>query len=116
MCSAIFWAEAPTDNRALDAVARTRTFNRGELEASGEIRRRLLAVRAAGAATSPAGAAAARATAQAAAVAHMGAHALGAALYYAIPLEAVVLAEEDATRRPCWNRSRTVLSSGETIQ
>ncbi|WP_083904495.1 putative immunity protein [Nocardiopsis kunsanensis] len=79
----LFESEAPTEDRARDAVARTRAFSRGELDASGEIRRRLIAVRAAGAATSPSGAAAARAAAQAAAVAHMGAHALGAAAYAA---------------------------------
>lgn len=79
----LFESGAPADDRARDAVARTRAFSRGELEASGEIRQRLIAVRAAGAATSPAGAAAARAAAQAAAVAHMGAHALGAAAYAA---------------------------------
>lgn len=44
---------------------------------------RLVAVKAATAATTPAGAAAARSVAQAAAVAHMGAHALGAAAYAA---------------------------------
>lgn len=80
---ALFEAEAPDDGRARDAIARTRAFARGELTASGEIKRRFVAGRAAHSATSPAGAAAARSAAQAAGVAHMGAHALGAAAYAA---------------------------------
>ncbi|WP_337001082.1 MULTISPECIES: putative immunity protein [unclassified Microbacterium] len=79
----LFEAEAPGDDRARDAIARTRAFARGELTAAGEIRRRFVAGRAARSATSPAGVAAARAAAQAAGVAHMGAHALGAAAYAA---------------------------------
>ncbi|MCZ2815336.1 putative immunity protein [Modestobacter sp. VKM Ac-2984] len=79
----LFEAEAPDDERMRDAIARTRAFGRGELDTAGEIRRRFLAGRAAGAVTSPAAAAAARAGTQAAAVAHMGAHALGAAAYAA---------------------------------
>ncbi|WP_206673504.1 putative immunity protein [Pseudactinotalea terrae] len=64
-----------------DAAARTRAYSAGESTAAEEIAKRLVAVKAARAATTPAGAAAARALAQAAAVAHMGAHALGAAAY-----------------------------------
>jgi hypothetical protein len=79
----LFEAEAPDDDRARDAIARARAFARGELSAAGEIRRRFVAGRAAHSATSPAGVAAARAAAQAAGVAHMGAHALGAAAYAA---------------------------------
>jgi hypothetical protein len=81
----LFEAEAPTDDRPRDAIARARAFGRGDLDAAGEIRRRFVAVRAASAVSSPAAAAAAaaRAAAQAAAVAHMGAHALGAAAYAA---------------------------------
>jgi hypothetical protein len=79
----LFEAEAPDDERMREAIARTRAFGRGELDAAGEFRRRFIAGRAAGAVTSPAAAAAARAGAQAAAVAHMGAHALGAAAYAA---------------------------------
>jgi hypothetical protein len=81
----LFEAEAPTDDRPRDAIARARAFGRGDLDAGGEIRRRFVAVRAASAVSSPAAAAAAaaRAAAQAAAVAHMGAHALGAAAYAA---------------------------------
>lgn len=77
----LFEAEAPTDGRPRDAIARTRAFAQGELDAAGEIRRRFVAGRAAHAVTSPAAVAAARAAGQAAGVAHMGAHALGAAAY-----------------------------------
>ena len=80
---ALFDAEAPTDDRPRDAIARTRAFARGELDAAGEIRRRFVAGRAAQSASSPAAVAAARAAAQASGVAHMGAHALGAAAYAA---------------------------------
>jgi hypothetical protein len=79
----LFEAEAPDDARARDAIARARAFARGELRAADEIRRRFVAGRAAHSATSPAGVAAARSAAQAAGVAHMGAHALGAAAYAA---------------------------------
>ena len=79
----LFEAEAPDDLRARDAIARARAFARGELDAAGEIRRRFVAGRAAASAQTPAGVAAARAAAQASGVAHMGAHALGAAAYAA---------------------------------
>ncbi|WP_378143647.1 putative immunity protein [Cnuibacter sp. UC19_7] len=79
----LFEAEAPDDGRARDAIERARGYARGELDAAGQIRVRLVAGRAAASATSPAGAAAARAAAQASGVAHMGAHALGAAAYAA---------------------------------
>ncbi|THG31362.1 hypothetical protein E6C70_13820 [Glaciibacter flavus] len=79
----IFEAEAPTDDRPRDGIARARAFARGELEAAGEIRRRFVAGRAAQAVHSPAARAAARSAGQAAGVAHMGAHALGAAAYAA---------------------------------
>ena len=79
----LFESEAPTDDRPRDAIARTRAFSRGELDAAGEIRRRFVAGRAAQSASSPAAVAAARAAAQASGVAHMGAHALGAAAYAA---------------------------------
>ncbi|WP_226533989.1 putative immunity protein [Microbacterium paraoxydans] len=88
----LFEIEAPDDPRARDAIARTRAFARGELTAAGEIRRRFVAGRAAGNATTPVGAAAARSAAQAAGVAHMGAHAFGAAAYAA---RAVELANPD---------------------
>lgn len=89
---ALFEAEAPTDPRPRDAIARARAFARGELSAAEEIRRRFVAGRAAQSASSPAAVAAARAAAQAAGVAHMGAHALGAAAYAG---KAVALARPD---------------------
>jgi len=88
----LFETEAPTDDRARDAIARARAFARGELTAAGEIRLRFVAGRAAHSAATPAGVAAARSAAQAAGVAHMGAHALGAAAYAA---KAVELARPD---------------------
>ncbi|RZU65237.1 hypothetical protein EV379_1562 [Microterricola gilva] len=88
----VFEAEAPSDARPREAIARARAFARGELDTAGEIRQRFVAGRAAHAVSSPAAAAAARAAAQAAGVAHMGAHALGAAAYAA---KAVGLAAPD---------------------
>jgi len=79
----LFESESPADSRPRDAIARTRAFARGELDAAGEIRRRFVAGRAARDVTTPPAIAAARAAAQAAGVAHMGAHALGAAAYAA---------------------------------
>jgi hypothetical protein len=79
----LFEREVAGDDRVRDAIARARAFARGDLDAAGEIRRRFVAFRAAGAATTAAGKAAARAAAHAAAVAHMGAHAMGAAGYAA---------------------------------
>ncbi|WP_156759762.1 putative immunity protein [Microbacterium karelineae] len=79
----LFEVEAPDDDRPRDAIARTRAFSAGDLDAAGEIRRRFVAGRAAHAVSSPGAVAAARAAAQAAGVAHMGAHALGAAAYAA---------------------------------
>ncbi|MGU3293715.1 putative immunity protein [Williamsia sp. M5A3_1d] len=64
-----------------DALTRTRAYSAGESSAAIEIGKRMIAVRVAGSATTPAGSAAARSVAQASAVAHMGAHALGAAAY-----------------------------------
>lgn len=77
----LFEAEAPDDVRPRDAIARARAYSSGELDAAGEIRRRFIAGRAAASATTSAGSDAARAAAQAAGVAHMGAHALGAAAF-----------------------------------
>lgn len=78
----VFEAEVPDDGRPRDAIARTRAFARGELGVAEEIRRRFVGGGAARDVSAPA-AAAARAAGQAAAVAHMGAHALGAAAYAA---------------------------------
>lgn len=83
----MFEAEAPDDDRARDGIDRARAFARGELDAAGEIRRRFDAGRASRSATSPAGKAAAWAAGQASGVAHMGAHALGAAAYAAKAVE-----------------------------
>ncbi|MFG6475602.1 putative immunity protein [Microbacterium sp. P06] len=79
----LFEAEVPGDDRARDGISRARSFARGERDAAGEIRRRFVAGRASQEATSPQGKAAAWAAGQAAGVAHMGAHALGAAAYAA---------------------------------
>jgi hypothetical protein len=79
----LFEQEAPDDERAREGIERARAFARGELDTAGEIRRRFVAGRAAQAAASPAGKAAAWAAGQASGVAHMGAHALGAAAYAA---------------------------------
>jgi hypothetical protein len=79
----LFEAEAPDEDRPRDAIARARAFAHGELDAAGEIRRRFVANRASQAVSSPAAKAAAWSAGQAAGVAHMGAHALGAAAYAA---------------------------------
>ncbi len=79
----LFEAQAPEDSRPRDAIARARAFARGELPVAPEIRRRFLAGGAARDVNAPAAVAAARAAGQAAAIAHMGAHALGAAAYAA---------------------------------
>jgi hypothetical protein len=79
----LFEAAAPGDARPREAIARTRAFARGELDVAGEIRRRFAGGGAAREVRDPAAAAAARAAGQASAVAHMGAHALGAAAYAA---------------------------------
>lgn len=78
---ALFEAEAPTDGRPHDAIARARAFSRGELDAASQIRRRFEAGRAAHAVTGRAAIAAARAAGQLSGVAHMAAHGLGAAAY-----------------------------------
>src|SRR3954453_8024503 len=80
---ALFEAEAPADLRPREGIARVRAFARGELSAADEIRRRFVAGRAASDARTPAAVAAARAVGQATGIAHMGAHALGAAAYAA---------------------------------
>jgi hypothetical protein len=77
----LFEAEAPGDSRPRDAIARTRAFARGDLGVAEEIRRRFIGSAAAREVSGPAAVAAAKAAGQAASVAHMGAHALGAAAY-----------------------------------
>jgi hypothetical protein len=96
----VFEAEAPEDRRPPAAIARTRAFARGEVDVAEEIRRRFVGGGAARGVRTPAAAAAARAAGQAAAVAHMGAHALGAAAYaakaagLAAPDQHVAIAQE----------------------
>ena len=92
----LFEREAPADSRPRDAIARTRAFARGELDAAGEIHRRFVAGRAAASVNGPPAVAAARAAAQAAGVAHMGAHALGAAAYAARAAELATADRPDA--------------------
>ena len=77
----LFESVAPGDDRPRDAIARARAYGRGELDTAGEIRRRFVAGRAASYVETPVAVAAARSAAQAASVAHVGAHALGAAAY-----------------------------------
>lgn len=79
----LFDADGTAHAEIWDAVVRTRTYSAGNGNTANEISKRLIAVKAAPSATTPAGAAAARAVAQASAVAHMGANALGAAAYAA---------------------------------
>lgn len=79
----LFEAQAPGDSRPHDAIARSRAFARGELSVADEIRRRFGGGGAAREVSAPPAVAAARAASQAASIAHMGAHALGAAAYAA---------------------------------
>jgi hypothetical protein len=79
----LFEAQAPGDCRPRDAIARARAFARGELDVAEEIRRRFVGGGAARDVSAPVAVAAARAAGQATSVAHMGAHALGAAAYAA---------------------------------
>lgn len=120
----LFEAEAPDDGRPRDAIARARAFGAGELDAAGQIRVRFVAGRAAAAARSRAGAAAARSAAQAAGVAHMGAHALGAAGYAALaaglaaPEDADAVAQElrwqrEQLSQPALDALRTLPPAGE---
>lgn len=92
----LFEADLLAQNDIQDAIARTRAYSEGRGSTAEEIGKRMIAVKAAKAATTPAGAAAARAVAQASAVAHMGAHALGAAAY---AVKAVSLANKDQPER-----------------
>lgn len=89
----LFESQAPGDRRPREAIARTRAFARGDLDVADEIRRRFEGGGAFRDVTSPAASAAARAAGQATAVAHMGAHAMGAAVYAA---RAAGLAVEDS--------------------
>jgi hypothetical protein len=88
----LFEAEGPGDTRPRDAIARARAFARGDIGVADEIRRRFVGNAAAREVSGPAAVAAAKAAGQTASVAHMGAHALGAAAYAA---KAVGLAAAD---------------------
>ena len=77
----LFEREAPDEPAPRDGIERARAYARGDVDAASQIRLRFMAGRAARAATTPAGKAAARAAGQASGVAHLGAHALGAAAY-----------------------------------
>lgn len=81
---AIFEDAVPDDDRVRAAIEQARSFAAGELDVDDAVRRRGgHAGAAAREAPTPASRAAAHAAEQAAAVAHMGAHALGAAGYAA---------------------------------
>jgi hypothetical protein len=88
----LYESTSSDDRRIQEALDRTWAFADGGSTAAEEIRLRMIAVKAAGDATTPAGAAAARAVAQASGVAHMGAHAMGAAAY---AVKAISLANTD---------------------
>ena len=79
----LFETEAPLDAGPRELIARARAFACGEMDVAGEIRRRFVGTGSARAVSTPAAVAAARAAGQAPGVAHMGAHALGAAAYAA---------------------------------
>lgn len=89
----VFLSERPEDDRPRLAIDRARAFARGVRDTASEIRDRFGGGTAAKG-VSPAAAAAARAAGQTSAIAHMGAHALGAAAY------AVLAAERAAPDRP----------------
>lgn len=88
-------AEGSDDDRAKDGIERARAFGRGDLDTATEIKRRFEAGRAARSVQGGAAVAAARAAGQASGVAHMGAHALGAAAY-AAKAAALAASERDA--------------------
>lgn len=92
----LFEADAPRVVGPREAIARTRAFARGELDAATEIRRRFEGGCAAREVSTSAAAAAARAAGQASAVAHMGAHALGAAAYAAKAVGLAAGGQEEA--------------------
>lgn len=103
----LFEAEAPGDRRPAQAIAAARAFARGEVGAAD-----MILQRGGGKGAQPdvtaAAKAAGRAAGQALAVAHMGAHALGAAGYAgkAVFLAAVVDAEHALSREIQWQRAQ----------
>lgn len=86
-----------------DALTRAQGFADGERTAAELIRLRMGPVKVASRVGSVAGAAAARSIGQASAVAHMGAHALGAAAYAA---KAVLLSGGDVDAEIGWQMAR----------
>lgn len=107
---ALFVADAAAEAQIRDALARTFAYAAGGGGTAEEIAKRMIAVKAAGAASTPAGAAAARSVAQAAAVAHMGAHALGAAAY---AVKAVSIGGDEVAVRAELDWQLSQLSAGE---
>ena len=99
----LFELEVPGDSGPRDAIARARGFACGELDVAEQIRRRFVGGGAVRDGIAPAAAAAARAAGQAAAVAHMGAHALGAAAYAAKATGLASPGRAEAVRAEiCW--------------
>ncbi|MAT07211.1 MAG: hypothetical protein CL424_19435 [Acidimicrobiaceae bacterium] len=96
----IYEVAVPGDARVRAAIDQARSFSAGDLDAGEAVRRRGGAAGAAARnAPTPAAKAAAYAAEQAAAVAHMGAHALGAAGYAAKASSLDVGCEDDAVAR-----------------
>lgn len=96
----VYEAAVPGDARVRSAIDRTRAFGRGDLEPGEAVRTRGgEAGAAARAAPTPAARASAYAAEQAAAVAHMGAHALGAAGYAAKAVFLAVDGQDGAVSR-----------------
>lgn len=109
----IFEAAEPDDARVRAAIDQARSFAAGELEVSEAIRRRGgEAGAAARSASTPAARAAAYAAEQSAAVAHMGAHALGAA-GYAATASALTAGSGDGVRR--WGAASQVAAMTESV-
>jgi hypothetical protein len=99
---AIYEDAAPNDSRVRDAITQARSFAAGELEVDKAVRQRGgQAGAAAREAPTPAARAAAYAAEQAAAVAHMGAHGLGAAGYAAKAM-ALAARDDDASVALSW--------------
>jgi hypothetical protein len=97
---AVFEDAVPDDGRVRAAIDQTRSFAAGELDIAEAVRRRGgEAGAAAREAPTSAGRAAAYAAEQAAAVAHMGAHALGAAGYAAKASRLAAGVDGDAVAR-----------------
>lgn len=97
---AIYEDAVPGDDRVRAAIEQTRAFAAGDLDVRDAVRRRGGAAGAAAReAPTPAARAAAYAAEQAAAVAHMGAHALGAAGYAAKASTLAAGGDDDAVIR-----------------